>query len=189
MIPRGVLPQRKKSRGGSIRGGSSIRGSSSKVSPYSKSTSSKQDGSPSFSLVLKIPAVAPFKKPFQEFVIFLQESDKSLFSNPNALAKQYFELDQEAPVINQKTREYYEAILKETNSIKVSHVNLNPGSRNAEIQFSKSFILGALSLQEWGVNPNKPCILNYCRMEYNYWDYVDAWSKAFFYQNSYNTHT
>ena len=70
----------------------------------------------------------------------------------------------------------------------MTHVNLNPGSRYTNIQFSKAFIIGALSLREWGVNPNKPRILNHVRMEYNYWDYIDAWSKAFFYQNTYNTH-
>lgn len=53
------------------------------------------------------------------------------------------------------------AILKEINSLKISHVNLNPGSRHAKIQFFKDFILEVFGLQEWGVNPNKPRILNY----------------------------
>ena len=105
------------------------RASSSRGSPVSK----QEEGS-SFSDVLKVPVIPPLKKPFQDFVIYLQESDKRLFSNPYALSKQYFENDQEFPILNQKTRDYYEAILKETGSFKITHVNLNPGSRFTEIQ-------------------------------------------------------
>ena len=72
--------------------------SSSKGSPISKQV----EGS-SFSDILKTSIVPPLKKSFQDFIIYLQESDRRLFSNPTALAKQYFELDQDFPIINQKS--------------------------------------------------------------------------------------
>ena len=71
--------------------------SSSRGSPISK-----QEEGFIFSEILKSPAVLPLKKSFQNFVIYLQDTDRRLFSNPTALAKQYFELDQEFPIINQK---------------------------------------------------------------------------------------
>ena len=97
---------RGRGRNSNPRGGLN-RASSSRGSPISK-----QEEGASFSEVLKVPVIPPFKKPFQDFVIHLQESDKRLFSNPQALSKQYFETDAEFPIINQKTRDYYEAILK-----------------------------------------------------------------------------
>jgi hypothetical protein len=153
----------------------------------SKSVKNQQDSS--YTEALKTPICQPLKKSVIYKVLYLSEKDRRLFGQPNTLAQLYLELDQEFPIINRKTREYYEAILKETNSIKFVHVNLNPGARISEIQFSKAFINGFLSFSDWGVNPNKARILKFYQMEYTYWDYIEAWSKAFLYQNSYHTHS
>jgi hypothetical protein len=148
------------------------------------STIGASSSTPEYLQALKSEAVPAQKKTIQDFVFFLQESDKNLSNIPNALAKQYLELDQEFPIISGKTREYYEAILFETGSVKISHINMNRGSRNnMEIQFSKCFIVFILDPHAWGVNPNKPRRLKFLNQEYTYWDYIEAWNKAFYYQN------
>ncbi|KAM7461785.1 hypothetical protein LguiA_029906 [Lonicera macranthoides] len=163
------------------------QGSSSR-NPFTSKSPGSQSGT--FANVLGTPVPPPFKKPVQDFVIYLKDSDKQFFTNPIHLAKQYFEFDQEFPIVNRKKREYYEAILLETNSVKITHVNKNPGTcGKPEIQFSKCFIVEPLSLKNWGVNPNSVNFLPQYKEEYTYWDYIDAWTKAFLYQNSYNTHT
>ena len=141
-----MIPSSQRGRGGGRN--SKPRGGLNRASSSRGSPCSKQEEGSSFSQVLKVPVAPPFKKYFQDFVIYLLESDKRLFSTPSALSKQYFELDQEFPILNQKIRDYYEANLKETGSFKITHVNLNLGSRYTEIQFSKAFIIGALSLKE-----------------------------------------
>lgn len=81
----------------------------------------------------------------------------------------------EFPLIGGCNRQYYEAILKKTNSIKFVHMSRNPGSCNSEIAFSKVFIYGVISIEDWRLNPNKYQRLHsYHGEEYNYWDYIKA---------------
>ncbi|KAM7488844.1 hypothetical protein LguiB_026328 [Lonicera macranthoides] len=161
--------------------------SSSQVKPSSPGT---------FKEALKEETQVALKKSQQDFVLYLQKGDQKYAMNPGTIAQRYFENKLEFPLISGKTREYYETILKDTESVVFTHMNRNVGSFNPEIAFSKAFIKGVISIEEWGLNPNKEQMLrtNYSDNRtdprtYNYWDYIDAWKKAFLYQNQYNSHT
>ncbi|KAM7459712.1 hypothetical protein LguiA_036706 [Lonicera macranthoides] len=158
--------------------------------------SSSQVKPGTFKEALKEEVQVALKKPQQDFVLYLQKGDQRFAMNPGTIAQRYFENNMDFPLISGKTREYYEAILKDTDSVVFTHMNRNVGSFNPEIAFSKAFIKGVISIEEWGLNPNKAQALQTHYSDdrnaprfYNYWDYIDAWKKAFLYQNQYNSHT
>ncbi|KAM7491661.1 hypothetical protein LguiA_034582 [Lonicera macranthoides] len=141
----------------------------------------KPPSSTTFKETLKEEVQVALKKPQQNFVSYLQESGKRFALNPGTIAQRYFENKMEFSLISGKTRDYYEAILIDTESVQFTHMNKNVRSRNLEIAFSKAFIKGIISIEEWGLNPNKEQSLRNYYSEarsapytYNYWDYINA---------------
>ena len=86
-----------------------------------------------------------------------------------------------------QTREYYEAILLESKSIELIHTQdiKTPGIINS----SKVKILKVLTLDDWGDKPYESKILTRFPEYpgYSYYDYQEAWEKAFFLRN--HTHS
>ena len=82
-----------------------------------------------------------------------------------------------------KTRDFYEAILVETGSVKIKH-NTDKYS-NLDLAFSTYHIYKILTVKQWGGNPNfsrkfsEPSKPRFS----NYWDYQRAWFNAFLIQN------
>ena len=82
-----------------------------------------------------------------------------------------------------KTREFYEAVLIETGSVKIKH-NADKFS-NLDLAFSTCHIYKILTVKQWGGNPNlsrefsEPSKPRF----FNYWDYQKAWFNAFLIQN------
>ena len=91
------------------------------------------------------------------------------------------------PKISSFSINFYEAILKQTNSALITH-----NDKDGETACSKLKILHVLSPQEWQNNwattrmvqsPNKK------QWPYNYWDYMNAWEYTLLRQNSKQTHS
>ncbi|KAM7525910.1 hypothetical protein LguiA_015812 [Lonicera macranthoides] len=169
---------------------------SSGIKSQASSSQVKPPSPGNFKEALKEEVQVASKKPQQDFVLYLQKGDQRFAMNPGTIAQRYFENNMDFPLISGKTRKYYEAILKDTDSVVFTHMNRNVGSLNPEIAFSKAFIKGVINIEEWGLNPNKEQALQTRYSDdrnapryYNYWDYIDAWKKAFLYQNQYNSHT
>ena len=82
-----------------------------------------------------------------------------------------------------KTRDFYEAILVETGSVKIKH-NTDKYS-NLDLAFFTYHIYKILTVKQWGGNPNfsrkfsEPSKPRFS----NYWDYQRAWFNAFLIQN------
>jgi hypothetical protein len=70
-----------------------------------------------------------------------------------------------------KTREYYEFILVDSNSITLTHQR-----ENSSIKFSKFKIDKVLSPSDWGMAPytKKSFSRVFSPQHYNYFDYMDA---------------
>lgn len=79
-----------------------------------------------------------------------------------------------------KTRQYFEFILVDSDSIEVTH-NYSPNNPS-EISYSKCRILKILTLTDWGQRQWTPKTLSqtYEPQYYNYTDYIDAWNNFLF---------
>ncbi|GJS03289.1 hypothetical protein Tco_0319797 [Tanacetum coccineum] len=86
-----------------------------------------------------------------------------------------------------QTRLYYEAILLDSHSVQIRQ---NYSKNEPEkIEFSKVKIIKVISLEEWG---NRPCTHKTlsCYPDYpayNYYDYMEAWDKAFLLKAHFHT--
>ena len=82
-------------------------------------------------------------------------------------------------VNSQRSREYYEAILIDTGSIRVTH---NKNQTSNQIDFSKIQIFRILSIQDWKARPyTVKTLSNYHQYPYyNYYDYQEAWFNIFY---------
>ncbi|KAM7497857.1 hypothetical protein LguiA_022271 [Lonicera macranthoides] len=87
--------------------------------------SSSQVKPGTFKEALKEEVQVALKKPQQDFVLYLQKGDQRFAMNPGTIAQRYFENNMDFPLISGKTREYYEAILKDTDSVVFTHMNRN----------------------------------------------------------------
>ncbi|GAV88654.1 hypothetical protein CFOL_v3_32076, partial [Cephalotus follicularis] len=88
----------------------------------------------------------------------------------------------------QKTKIYYEFILVDTDSIKISPKtdSKNPGL----VTHTSVFIQKILTISEWGQSPHsyKHFSSSFEPPIYNYFDYIDAWKHAFLFQNIEDRH-
>jgi hypothetical protein len=99
------------------------------------------------------------------------------------------------PVQEGKLRYIYEAILSDTKSVEFTHKYV-VGKTN-EIQYSKAIIKEIISSENWGTHPLrtrtmflKPATNTRANaISYNYWDYVQAWTNIFYYQNGEKRHS
>nr|GEW63719.1 RNA-directed DNA polymerase, eukaryota, reverse transcriptase zinc-binding domain protein [Tanacetum cinerariifolium] len=82
-----------------------------------------------------------------------------------------------------QTREYYETVLRESQSIMVYHTYSKEFSK--KIEYSKVKILKVLFLEEWGNKPytNKVLAGYPAYVAYNYYEYQEAWYNTFLLRN------
>ena len=111
--------------------------------------------------------------------------EREFFSeNPREIAAKAFQENFHYPSGDiLKTREFYEAVLMETGSVKIKH-HADKFS-NIGLAFSTCHIYKILTVKQWGGNPNlsrefsEPSKPRF----FNYWDYQRAWFNAFLIQN------
>ena len=111
--------------------------------------------------------------------------EREFFSeNPRGIATKVFHENLHYPFGDiLKTRDFYVAILVETDSIKIKH-NVDKYS-NLDLAFSTCHIYKILTVKQWGGNPNfsrEFSKLSKPRF-FNYWDYKRAWFNVFLIQN------
>ena len=92
------------------------------------------------------------------------------------------------PTHPNKSREFYESILVDTQSIIPKN---NMHSSNAYYTHSTYNILQVLKPSDWPMNPNnlRPFSRPSSFPSYSYWDYQQAWINCFTYQNPENKHS
>nr|KAJ0184480.1 hypothetical protein LSAT_V11C900504380 [Lactuca sativa] len=78
--------------------------------------------------------------------------------------------------------QYYQAILQESGSVNFVH---RSNSKEGNIDFSKAHIIKIISLESWvpNLHSEKPLISYAAYPRFSYYDYQDAWTKAFFIRN------
>lgn len=137
------------------------------------------------------PELEYFENPITEHVLYLEHDDVKMTPKDGwSLATRYLE-SRGYPGLHGKARPNLEILLTITGSITITHhyQNNNPDSF---INFSKCHINKILLPREWGLNPNGEKAIRVAEGKYiyfNYWDYVEAFSKAFYYQNPKNKHS
>lgn len=126
------------------------------------------------------------KNPEERVIIILSNSDKKWEDNPWLLCERYL-INNQYPVESYKNRYFYESILS-SNGCDIHHFT----GHDAEIyNFSKIFIKKVIKIEEWGITPlkTKTLVNGEKRIDYNYWDYIQAFNKAFLYENDKRSHT
>ncbi|KAK2987236.1 hypothetical protein RJ640_017426 [Escallonia rubra] len=95
-----------------------------------------------------------------------------------------------------KSRDYYEEILRLTKSAVFTHNFEKPprhSSSNIELpfQFSKIEILKFITKRQWGIDPTRIRELppHFSHRHYNYFNYIDAWNHVLLYQNPSQKHS
>ncbi|QHO56016.1 uncharacterized protein DS421_3g70070 [Arachis hypogaea] len=93
------------------------------------------------------------------------------------------------PTALNKTRQFYEFILVDSDSVSIKHYKDPKDATN--ITYSTIQILNVLTPNQFGKNPNntKKFSNPYDPIGYSYWDYVDAWTRVFWLQNNQNRHS
>lgn len=93
------------------------------------------------------------------------------------------------PTALNKTRQFYEFILIDSDSVTIKHYKDKNDS--SVITHSTIQILKVITPNQFGKNPNnlKKFSQNFDPIGYNYWDYIDAWSRVFWFQNKMNRHS
>ncbi|CAK8569255.1 unnamed protein product [Lathyrus sativus] len=132
-----------------------------------------------------------FENPVSEKIINIDDEDMKI--NPNdgwSIKTRYLE-SRGYPGLHGKSRPNLEILLTVTESVTITHhyQNNNPESF---INFSKCHINKILLPREWGLNPNAEKAIRIAEGKYiyfNYWDCVQAFTQAFYYQNSKNKHS
>lgn len=129
------------------------------------------------------------KKDVTEHILDISAADNQLGLTPWSIKERYLG-HQNSLLPDGKFRYIYEAILTETGSVQISH-NLHKASvKNSPITHSKCHVVRVLNQQEWGFDLNKSRSLKLKEgIGYNYWDYIQAWSVTFYYQNPIRKHS
>lgn len=93
------------------------------------------------------------------------------------------------PLAYNKTQQFYEFILVDSDSISIKHYKDAKDASN--ITHSTIQILKVLTPSSYGQNPNKTKKFSqaYDPIGYNYWDYIQAWTYIFWKQNKVNKHS
>jgi hypothetical protein len=132
-----------------------------------------------------------FENPVTEKIIYIDDEDLSLTHNDGwSIKTRYLESRGYAGLYG-KSRPNLEILLTVTESVTITHYyqNNNPESF---INFSKCHINKILLPREWGLNPNGEKAIKIAEDKYiyfNYWDYIHAFTQAFYYQNPKNKHS
>ncbi|CAK8561796.1 unnamed protein product [Lathyrus sativus] len=132
-----------------------------------------------------------FENPVTEKIMYID--DEGIKINPNdgwSIKTRYLE-SRGYPGLHGKSRHNLEILPTVTESVTITHhyQNNNPESF---INFSKCHINKILLPREWGLTPNAEKAIRIAEGKYiyfNYWDYVQAFTQAFYYQNPKNKHS
>lgn len=127
--------------------------------------------------------------PQKEIILLLENKDLKWKDEPWTLMQRY--LDTASNIDGAyKCRKYYEHILKVTESCEVSHYT---AGNTSVYNFSKVIIKQVITADVWGISPFKEKEFvhpeNKVTIKYNYWDYMDAFNKAFLYENPKRKHS
>jgi hypothetical protein len=120
-----------------------------------------------------------------EIVLTIDQDQLKYFSDPWEVKRRY--LDVNNFLVKSKNRMDYEAILIESKSIEIVHNTWNT-TPNSPYTYSKCIIKQVHDRNVWGFDLNKPRRLRN-GVEFNFWDYIEAWNYAFYYQNNARKHT
>lgn len=181
------------------------------LSPFPRNQSPSQSPRAPYSALARIPNIYPSQtsyssvasssnmpknpnkpeskvNPNRQIIKILEpEEEEKLNQDYGSLIKYIYPRNSHFYTTDHQTREYYETILIESKSIELVHT---PDTNNpAVIGSSKVKILNVLSLEDWGDHPyvNKVLVSFPEYPGYNYYDYQEAWEKAFLLKN--HTHT
>ncbi|KAG5063250.1 hypothetical protein JHK85_004433 [Glycine max] len=88
------------------------------------------------------------------------------------------------PTAINKSRTFYELILVDSNSVSIKHFK-DPKDQTLNT-YSTILILKVLQPRHFGsdLNKGKKISVPFDPVGYTYWDYVDAWTKVFWHQNT-----
>jgi hypothetical protein len=128
--------------------------------------------------------------PFSQY-LFSIEPERSNVKTASALALSYFPRGfhwiPEHPL---KTLTIYSNILTQTKSIEIRPIYDQIGSTPKKVIYHSVRFLKVISEKEWGDHPNSlRRLAGDFGVHFNYYDYVDAWSKFFLYQTSLMDHS
>ena len=132
-----------------------------------------------------------FENPITEHILYIEDEDLQMTTTDGwSLKTRYLESRGYAGLHGQ-SRVHLEILLSISESVTITHhyQNNNPESF---INFSKCHINKILLPREWGLNPNSDRAIKLAEEKYiyfNYWDYIQAFTKAFYYQNPKNKHS
>ncbi|KAG4953874.1 hypothetical protein JHK87_039468 [Glycine soja] len=120
-----------------------------------------------------------------KFLTVLQMEPEFWDKNPfKATAKAFPPGFHYKPTTILKTRTFYELILVDSNSVSIKHFN-DPKDQTLNTH-STIQILKVLQPRHFGsdLNKGKRFSVPFDPVSYTYWDYVDAWTKVFWHQNT-----
>jgi len=142
-----------------------------------------------------IQTIYPLQKSTSEYVpkpnpvtLFYVEPNLKFKRDPVKLAAQYFPDGWFfKPNHPDKCLPFYKDILVHSESITVKCIY----DRNdqSKIIFHSIYILQVMSLEDWGAHPSALLSLPNHDVQYNYYDYMDAWFRIFMYQNLTHSHS
>jgi hypothetical protein len=129
-------------------------------------------------------AVSPYFLLFDE-KLFPIEFEHRRIEDPLLLIKSYFPLhptdgvqQHYCPSIPYKTIQFYQNILQQEGSVEIKSIfGKTPATKN-QILFHKVEIIKFTHLRDWGHPWHSKPLKNHS-IEYNYYDYIDAWYKYY----------
>nr|KAJ0221918.1 hypothetical protein LSAT_V11C200061950 [Lactuca sativa] len=150
------------------------------ISPFAKPITPQTQKFVTPSLSTKIPYV--LNPNFLRVQILEDVQIHKLHQGFHILTNHLFGQGKAFYVDSYKTREYYQAILQESGLVNFVH---RSNSKEGNIDFSKSHIIKIISPESWvpNLHSEKPLISYPAYPRFSYYDYQDAWTKAFFIRN------
>lgn len=126
----------------------------------------------------------------QEMIFLLENSDLQRKDEPWKIFQRYLINGLYYPGESYKTRSYYETILISTGSADFQHFSGYSTDENV-YNFSKIIIKQIISVEDWGISTMKErqISLNKNKMNFTYWDYIQAFEKVLYYNNDRHKHT
>ncbi|KAL4561929.1 hypothetical protein LXL04_034113 [Taraxacum kok-saghyz] len=132
--------------------------------------------------------------PHKDHIIILENKDIMLYfennDDPWFLMSRYLDTASYAG-FSYKNRNYYENILKVTESVEFSH--FTSGGNTNIYNFSKAIIKKIILAEEWGLSTLKEREFmmppSKTPVKFTYWDYIESFHKAFLYENPQRKHT
>lgn len=137
------------------------------------------------------PQERVFKNPVTETIMYIDDEDLSLTNNDGWSIKARYLESRGYPELFGKSRPNLEILLIVTESVTITHHYQN-NNQESFINFSKCHVNKILLPKEWGLNPNGEKAIKIAEGKYiyfNYWDYIQAFTQAFYYQNPKNKHS